>query len=58
MRRMFWSKNLKEKDLLEELGLDGRGILRWILNKRDVRVSTGRTWFGIWTRYRLLLARQ
>jgi len=57
MHRKFSSKNLKEKDLLEDLGLDRRRILRWILNKRDVRVSIGRTCFGIWTRYRLLLAR-
>ena len=37
MHRTFRSKNLKEKDNLEDLGLDRRRILRWISNKRDVR---------------------
>ena len=50
MHRTFSSKNLKEKDHLEDLGLDRRRILRLILNKWDVRVSTVRTWLGIWTR--------
>jgi len=28
----FWSKNLKGKDHLEDLGIDGR-ILEWMLKK-------------------------
>jgi hypothetical protein len=31
----FWWGNLREKDHLEEPGVDGRIILRWIFRKRD-----------------------
>jgi hypothetical protein len=33
----FWCGNLSERDHLEEPGLDGRIILRWIFRKWDVR---------------------
>jgi hypothetical protein len=29
----FWSENLKEKDMLENLGVDGRVIIKWIVEK-------------------------
>ena len=29
----FWCKNLRERDHLEDLGIDGRIILKCILNK-------------------------
>jgi hypothetical protein len=29
----FWSDNLKGRDHLEDLGVDGRIILEWILEK-------------------------
>jgi len=32
----FWWGNLRERDLLEDQGVGGRIILRWILRKRDV----------------------
>ena len=38
----FWSGNLKERDSLEDLPVDGSIILKRILNKQD-----GRTWTGL-----------
>jgi hypothetical protein len=32
----FWSGNLRERDQLEDPGIDGRIILRWIFRKCDV----------------------
>jgi hypothetical protein len=32
----FWWGNLRGRDHLEDPGVDGRIILRWILRKRDV----------------------
>jgi hypothetical protein len=37
-------ENLKERDLLEDLGIDGRIILNWILGKQGKRVWTGFIW--------------
>jgi hypothetical protein len=34
MHTEFWSKSLKERDHLEELGVAGRIILKFILNKQ------------------------
>jgi len=31
----FWCGNLNERDHLEDSGLDGRMILRWIFRKWD-----------------------
>jgi hypothetical protein len=31
MHTKFWSKNLKGRDLLEDLGIDGMVVLEWIL---------------------------
>jgi hypothetical protein len=36
----FWWGKLHERDHLEDLGLDGRIILRWILNEMGVMVVT------------------
>jgi len=32
----FWRGNLRERDHLEDPGVDGRIILRWIFRKWDV----------------------
>jgi hypothetical protein len=36
----FWWGNLRERDHLENAGLDGKIILIWILRKWDVEVWT------------------
>jgi hypothetical protein len=37
----FWSETLKSKDHLEELGIDGRKIFKWISNTYFKRVWIG-----------------
>ena len=42
----FWWGNMRERDHLEGVGVDGRIILRWIFRKRN-----GSSWAGlIWLR--------
>jgi len=45
MRAIFWLKNLKGRDHIEDLGIDGRIILEWDLGK----VWTGCMWLRIRT---------
>jgi hypothetical protein len=45
--RGFWWGNLRKKDHLEDPGIDGRKILRWIFRKYDVGVLTGSIWLRI-----------
>ena len=45
----FWWGSLRERDHLEDLGVDGRIILRWIFRKWDVGVWTGSSYFTIGT---------
>ena len=54
MHTDFWLGNLKERDHLENLGTDGRIILKWILKKYDGRTQTGYVWHGTETSCRLL----
>jgi hypothetical protein len=44
MRTKFWPENPKGIDHFEDLGVDGRIISQWILNKLDGRVWTGFMW--------------
>ena len=41
--------NLRERDHLEDPGIDGRIILRWICRKWNVRAWTGLIWLRIRT---------
>jgi len=45
----FWWGNLKERNHLEEPGVDGRIILRWIFMKMDVGGWNGLFWLRIGT---------
>ena len=45
----FWRENVSDTDHLEDPGVDGRVILRWILRKWDMGVWTGSSWLKIGT---------
>jgi hypothetical protein len=44
-----FGKNLRKGEPLEGLGVDGRIILKWILNKRYGETWTGLIWLRIGT---------
>ena len=46
--RVWWG-NLRVRDHVGDLGVDGRIILRWIFRKWDVGVWTGSSWLRIGT---------
>jgi hypothetical protein len=43
----IWLRNLRERDQLENPGIDGRIILLWIFKKWDVRAWTISMWLRI-----------
>jgi hypothetical protein len=45
----FGGGNLRRRDHLEHLSVDGRIILKWIFKKRDRKVWTGLIWLRIGT---------
>ena len=45
----FWWRNLSGRDHLEDPGIDGRIIIRWIFRKWDVGIWTGSSWLRIGT---------
>jgi len=47
VRTGFWWGNLREIDHLEDVGLEGRIILKWIFKKWDGGTRTGLIWLLI-----------
>jgi len=54
MRTKFLSENLKGRDHSEDVGLDGKIILEWMLEKWDRKLWTGCIWHEIETNGGLL----
>jgi hypothetical protein len=48
-RKGFGGETLRERDHLEDKGVDRRIILRWIFRTRNVGVWTGSSWLRIRT---------
>jgi hypothetical protein len=47
MHTIFWLENLKGRDCLGDMGIDGKIILEWILGKQGGSVWTGCFWLRI-----------
>jgi hypothetical protein len=53
----FGGEDLRGEDHLNDLGVDGKIILRWFFSKWDVQAWTGLIWLGIGTGGRHLCTR-
>jgi hypothetical protein len=53
----FWWANLRERDHLEDPGVDGRITLKWIFERLGVGAQTGMIWLRIGTGGGLLCIR-
>jgi hypothetical protein len=53
----FWCVDLKEKYYLEDVGVDGNIILKWVFKKWDGEAWTRLRWLRIGTGGGLLLIR-
>jgi hypothetical protein len=53
MHTNFFSGNLKGRDNMVDINVDGKIILEWISVKYDGNVWTGFIWFRIGTSYEL-----
>jgi hypothetical protein len=49
VRTEFWRGDLRDRDHLEDLGIDGRIILKWILKKWNGGAGTVVVWLRIGT---------
>jgi hypothetical protein len=49
MHTKSWSENLTGRDHSEDLDIDGKIILEWILGKLGGKLWTGCIWLRIWT---------
>ena len=49
VHRGFWLGELKERHHLEDLGIDGRIVLKWIFKKWNGEPWTGFIWLRIGT---------
>jgi hypothetical protein len=43
----FWYRDLRKRDQLEDPGVDGRTILKWILKKWDGELGSRLIWLSI-----------
>jgi hypothetical protein len=57
MHGVFWLESLKGRDILGDLGIDGKTILKWILGKYDRKLWAGFIWIRKGTRGWLLSTR-
>jgi hypothetical protein len=49
MQTKFWSENLKGREHTEDMGIDERRTVKWILGEQGGSVWTGFIWLRIGT---------
>ena len=45
----FWSGNVKERGRFQDLGVDGRSVLKWVVKQSDGRLWTELNWLKVGT---------